>query len=428
VPDRFGSSVDRPAHIAPDLRAILARSMLRTFPAWILAPAHRARFLRHAHVFCVLALALVALGLAPGSAAAQPSRMLRPWTPPEADSVVAWAAQARALFQTQESDSATGPNQRAFDLVGKIGLRLLGSFQPDEWLQAPVMKGVLDSLKLETDVVVDPLSPQFVLLMVRNPYRRAAEAVGYLYWRHDQRIRYQGVVFVAGMEPRMRVWWTARQEAPYAWGVLSRPRASDAPWRLVLLRLAPSGILWRLVQYDFGGPDFARGGHAAWIDANGDQTPEIIAWSRDRSDSTFEECVGCPGVLVEQLFTEREAGFDLYDSRILPSPWATFQLFVRLLRDGNRAAASRLVQDPARVAEAIAAGWNAPARVPGFRLEYAEPDQAWPRWLAVRPRGPREGATLIVRFVLRDGRWIIREWTRASGAAPSPVQKGTQGK
>jgi hypothetical protein len=370
-------------------------------------------------------LVLLASAIAPAAALAQPSRMVRPWTPPQADSVVAWAAQARALFQTQRGDSATGPNQRAYDLVGKIGLRLLSGFGRGEWIQAPVIDHALDSLELDTDVVIDPVLPEFVLLMARNPYRRTAEAVGYLYWRHENRVRYQGVVFSAGLDPRMRVWWTSRQEAPYSWGVLSRPREPDAPWRLVLLRLDPSGTMWRLVQYDFGGPDFGRGGQAAWIDVNGDASPEIIAWLRDRSDSTFEECPGCPGVLVEQMFAERQGGFDLYDSRIFPSPWATFQLFIGLLRDGNRAAAARLVQDPARVTEAIAAGW---ARPSSFRLEYGEPGQSWPRWLAVRHRGGKEAPLYIVRFILRDGRWIIREWTKSGASPPSSVQKGAQSK
>src|SRR5262245_10907740 len=101
-------------------------------------------------------LALPACGLAAAPAAAQSSRAIRPWTPPAADSVVSWAAEARTRFQSPRGDSATGPNQRAYDLVGKIGRRLLFSVGRTHWIQAPAVGPILDSLALDTDVVIDP--------------------------------------------------------------------------------------------------------------------------------------------------------------------------------------------------------------------------------------------------------------------------------
>ena len=46
-----------------------------------------------------------------------------------------------------------------------------------------------------------------------------------------------------------------------------------------------------------------------------------------------------------------ESGFDLHDSRLLPSPYASFYLFVHLLREKNRAAAGRLLADPTKLDE-----------------------------------------------------------------------------
>jgi hypothetical protein len=369
-------------------------------------------------------LALPAWGFTAAPAAAQSSRSIRPWTPPAADSVVSWAAEARTRFQSPLGDSATGPNQRAYDLVGKIGRRLLFSVGRTHWIQAPAVGPILDSLALDTDVVIDPTQPDFVLLMVRNPYRPAAHAVGYLYWWKDRELRYQGVVFTGSAEPRMRVWWTSRPEAPYGWGVLTRERDPNGWWSLMLLRLDPTGTYWNLLQHESNGPDLGAGGQAFWNELNGDDRPEIVAWVRARSDSGFEECTGCPGLISENVFTERETGFDLFDSRLLPSPYSTFMLFVRLLRDRNRAAAARLVQNPAQVDQALALGWGAPARAGGWKLEYVEPRQAWPRWLALRHAAGAGSRLFTVHFTLKDGRWIIRDWQEPGATGKKPASKG----
>jgi hypothetical protein len=369
--------------------------------------------------------ALVACLLAHAPAAAQ-TTTVRPWTPPSADSVITWAAEARSRFQTARGDSATGPNQRAYDLVGKIGRRLLLSIGRGQWIQAPAMDQVMDSLSLDTDVIIDPAAPDFVLLLVRNPYKPKAHAVGYLYWHKDQELRYQGVVFTAVWSPRMRVWWTSRQQAPYEWGILSRERDPQGEWQLLLLRLTPDGTLWNLTQYEGNGPALGSRGQAFWTDINGDERPEIVSWIRSPSDSGFSECPGCPGLVQELIFTERERGYELHDSRLLPTPYSSFMLFVRLLRDRNRAAAARLLENPAGVDAALAAGWGSRAKSTTWSLEYAEPDQPWPRWLAMKLHSATGDLRYVVHFTQRDGRWIIRNWLQPVQAGKTPPTQGAR--
>ena len=373
-------------------------------------------------IAAAMTLGALAFAFASPAAAQSSDRFVRPWMPPATDSVNVWATEARARFQAIRGDSATGPNQRAYDLVGKIARRLLQTMRREEWTQAPVIERALDSLALDTDVVLDPKLADFLLLVVRNPFHPEAEAVGYLFWHRDTELRYQGVVLSGGEDPRMKVWWTARPDGPYEWGILSHPHRAPWSWELVLLRLYSDGSLWRLLQIEDRGLDLG-GGQVAWADLDGDDRPEIVTWSADRPDSAFQTCAGCPRILVERTFTEHDQGFELHDSRIVPSPWSSFVLFVDLLRHGNRAGASRLLRDPTRLQAAVAAGWGLPSRGIAWKLEYTEANQPWPRWLAIRHLAGKGRPLYIVHFALQEGRWIIRDWARSVAPRPPGASK-----
>jgi hypothetical protein len=183
-----------------------------------------------------------------------------------------------------------------------------------------------------------------------------------------------------------------------------------------------------LAQYEEGDPDLGRAGEAYWEDLNGDDQPEIVSWVRAGADSSFEECLGCPHLISERIFTEHEGGFGLHDSRLLSSPYASFVLFVRLLREKNRAAAARLLQDPAKLDEAVALGWGGHPRRGEWKLEYAEPRQAWPRWLALRFKAGKGEPLYVVHFTMKDGRWIIRDWAQASPGGKTSAKAGAQAK
>jgi hypothetical protein len=361
---------------------------------------------------------LVGAALLPGSAGAQ---TLKPWVPPSADSLVQWASEAKARFQQSSGDTVGGANLRAYELVGTMGRRLVRSLGRQHLLQAPAVGVVLDSMGLDVDVVVDPKFPQFVLLMVRNPYRLTAHAVGYLYWYRESDLRMQGAMFYGGHRPEMRVWWTGYPEQPYSMGVIDHDRDRNGAVRMTLFRLEPAAAHWDLRQYPQAGVDLPGAGEASWVDVNGDDRPELVAWMRAENDTLFEACANCPFIIHELTYTESRAGMRLHDLRVFPSPYATFTLFVRLLTEGNRAAASRLLRDPAKVDEAIAAGWGSRRRARSWMLEYAE-DERWPRWLAFIHRGPRGDQRYVVHFELKEGRWIISRWLK-----PRPPGGASQG-
>lgn len=357
----------------------------------------------------IAAVTLLVLGL--GLPAAARAQTVRPWVPPSADSLQHWASEAKVAFQSNAGDSIGGANFRAYELVGLMGRRLVRSLGPAGMLQAHAVEVVIDSLGLDVDVELDPTFPQFVMLMVRNPHRLTAKAVGFLYWYRDQDLRMQGSMFLGGHRPRMRVWWTGYQDQPYTMGVADHERASPGKAFVTVFRMGPTAAAWSMLQSPVQDLDLGGAAEVAWADINYDLRPELVAWVRAENDTLFESCRNCPFIIHEHTYTETRAGFRLHDFRILPSPYATFTLFVRLLADGHRSAAARLLVDPAKVDEAIAAGWGSRKRAKSWVLEYGE-EERWPRWLAFLHHGPRGDQRYIVHFELKEGRWIIREWLK----------------
>jgi hypothetical protein len=364
-----------------------------------------------------IALTLLAALMLPAAARAQ---ALKPWVPPSADSLLRWSSEAKVRFQDNKGDSVGGTNFTAYELVGTMGRRLVRSLGRTHLLQAHAIATVLDSLGLDIDVQVDPKLPQFVLLMVRNPYRLTAHAVGFLYWYRGDDLRMQGAMFYGGHRPTMRVWWTGYPDQPYSLGVIEHDRGGLRV-RMTLFRLGPTAAYWDLFQFPEEDPDLSGAGEAAWVDINSDDRPELVAWVRAQNDSLFEACLSCPFIIHELTYTESREGMRLHDRRVLPSPYATFTLFVRLLADGNRAAAARLLRDPARLEEARAAGWGERRSAGAWKLEYAE-EERWPRWLAFRHHGARGDRRYIVHFELKEGRWIISDWV-----TPRPPGRATRG-
>jgi hypothetical protein len=358
------------------------------------------------------ALLVLLFAVLPAAAHAQ---VLKPWVPPDMDSLRTWAADARSAFQSAKGDSATGPNYHAYDVVGRMGRKLLRSLGRANLIQAPAVKTVLDSLGLETDIRVDPLLPHFALLMVRNPYRRSAHAVGYLFWYLENDLRVQGVSFVGGSAPDIRVWWTGRENAPYAWGIVERARA-ESRYHLTVLSLTPNGQYWRISEYDPNGLDLGAGASVSWVDLNSDLQPELVAWVPAAFDSTVLVCDGCPHPVNELTYVESARGFQLLDVRLVPSPVTTFTLFARLLAQGDRAGASRLLENPAKIEEAASLGWTQKSKRP-WRVLYVEPNTAWPAWLMVRHElvAGRAHDWKVTMAPVR-GRWVIAGWDNRDDA------------
>jgi hypothetical protein len=372
---------------------------------------------------------LVLAGLLPAVPSA--AQTLRPWTPPGADSLTIWAAEARVRFQSNAGDSATGDNFRAYELVGAIGRRMVHALGRNHLTQISAIEAVIDSLGCSVEARVDPTVPDFALLMVHNPYRPQAASIGFLFWFRGDDLRTQGVVFTGGWRPAFRVWWSGHAEYPYECGIVDHSRAERGSLTMLLLRLNGEGTYWLVQQFGSHGPFVGGEGEAQWADVNSDGNPELVTWMRAPSDSLFLECSGCPTLYDERIYVEQKDHFELHDSRLLPSPYASFQLFVRLLQQQNRAAAVRLLVDPKQLDEAIALGW-ATHRKPGtWKLEYGEA-APWPRWLVLRYLGAADRPLYAVHFVMKEGRWIISDWGReptapaAPGGSPPPAAPATR--
>ena len=364
-----------------------------------------------------LALLLLLLCAAP---LARAQRVVEVPGVPVSDSLEAWVSQAKAGFQSNPGDSAGGENYRPYESVGLIGRRLLRALGHRDLLEAHAIQPVLDSLGLATEVATDPSSPTFALLMVRNPGRPQAEAVGFLYWYKGSDLRIQGAVFKGGYHPRVRVWWTGTPEYPYEWGIVDETRAGQL--RFTMLRLSPGGTVWGIQQDEERYPLLGETGEAQWVDLNGDRRPELVSWTRNPTDSLFAECADCPKLITERTYIEGREIFEQQDERLLPTPYATLVYFVRLLIDHQPAQAERLVRDPARVREELAQGWDQRVVRTPWTVEFGEGGEAWPRRLEVRFQGPHGVKRYGVIFARRDGRWIIENWFEpraATGQYPS---------
>lgn len=366
-------------------------------------------------VFRPVATVLSALVLSfflflPANAVAQPR--VRAWTPANMDSISAWAHEARERFRTNTGDSLGGENFRAYLYVGKIGQSLLASLGRGNMTQAPAVKTVIDSLDLVTEMAVDPAQPNFSLLMVRNPYRETADVTGFIYWYVGNVVHFQGVKFTSGRNVILRVWHTKYAEQPFSAAVIENARYGSKPLALSLLRMAQNGLFWTAAQYPGYGPDMGGRGDAAFPDLNNDGVPELVTWTRAQPDSMFLECRVCPSLLTEYTWSERAQGFELEETRLVPTAYANFVQFIRMLREGNRAGAARLLADPSKVADAIANGWDK-GRGPGlWRVTDAEEGETWPHWIVVRFHQGAADRSWVVHFVAKDGRWIIRDWIR----------------
>lgn len=366
---------------------------------------------------------LAALCLAMIGALQAHAAPIQPWVPPHADTLLAWAAQTRVQFQANTGDSVGGRNYAAYERVGTMGRTMLESMGRAGMVQAPLMEGILDSVGLDVDVVVDQDLPFFTLMMVRNPHRTSASSVAFLYWWRQQKLMTQGLLFQGGRDPKSRVWWTGRSDAPYAWGIIDRNQ--DPPRvGLTLMRLNRDGFYWNLLQYPSDSTALGTEGSAEFADINRDGSPEVVAWVRTEPDPMFAECRACPALITERTFVERRLGFQLEESRVVPTTFANFAMFLRMLREGRLDDAERLVARPSLIQRALEYGWN--RKGDGiWRFEYAEEGEQWPRWMVFALEAADGKKTAyMVRFGPAESRWIVEDFGPAAVAGSTPGNAG----
>jgi hypothetical protein len=357
----------------------------------------------------VLPLVLLAALLMPAAMRAQggPSPLPAPWIPAGTDSTRARALRAHAEFKLATLDTIDDVTFHPYEKVALIAHDMLVSLGRDHMNQAAALEGALHDLGFQTALRSDPSQPGFVLLMVRNPYRPSAAAIGYVFWWQGDRLRQQGTYFRRGFDPRFRVWWTGSGDWPYVCAIVDHGVARDERPGFLVLHLASDASHWSVVQYPGNGPDLEVGEEPAWEDINGDGRPELLTWLRIPSDSLFTECAGCTGLLRERVFTLHGDHFEPEDSRAVPTTYAQFQRFVRLLTDRHTTAARALVARASVLDSALAFGWGQDRRAGAWHLDTAENGQLWPRWIVVRQTRAKGRPLYAVHFALQGERWVI---------------------
>ena len=114
----------------------------------------------------------------------------------------------------------------------------------------------------------------------------------------------------------------------------------------------------------------------------------------------FDECPTCPHVYRTHRFRWRPDGFVGVEHRVVPSPYATFVLFISALVADDRSAASALVSDASLVDRARQLDWG--RSLGPWRLAPETDESAGPM---VFFRGKQEAYK--VQFLQRDDDWLI---------------------
>ncbi len=278
--------------------------------------------------------------------------------------------------------------------------------------------GVLDSLGVKAEFAQDPELSQFCALTFFHPAFDGYAAITYLYWWRGDELRSQRMLLTGGKRLQLEVWWTGQAEGAYEAGFIDHRRTGETrePY-FTLLRMSPRADFWSVVQAGRRDLDLGGRGNARFVDLNDDAVPELLAWVVSPPDPRFRANAELPPILSERIWQRSDSGFVVLDRRTVPSPFATFVLFLRSLEPAQSALARDLVATSAVLTRArtlklgtfkAPGSWEALGHSSGGR---------WHQRMRFQyGTATRRDRVLEVQMKFVEGRWIIERLDAPSGA------------
>jgi len=373
----------------------------------------------------LLAAAAPAHAADPAPTATQPA-LLSPWRPPEVDSLRLWAKEGLSLLSTTTSDSAGPTEIAAFDRFDRIASSMFRALGPRSMRGARGVLSILDSLGVKSEFAQDAELPQFCALTFFHPAFDGYAAVTYLYWWRGDELRRQRMLLTGGKRLQLEVWWTGHSEAAYEAALIDHRRTGETrePF-LTLLRMSPRADYWGVVQAGRSELDLGGRGQARFVDLNSDNTPELLAWVESPPDARFVPGPELPPLLSERIWQRSDSGFVMLDRRTMPSPFATFVLFLRALETAQSALARELVSAPAVLTKARTMKLGT-FREPGSWETLGQAaGGAWNQRMRFQyGTAARRDHILEVQMKFVDGRWLIDRLDTPAALRPAAPPPG----
>ena len=292
-----------------------------------------------------------------------------------ADSTAASARDSIALLaRAAQSGWESGAPEDAARISAALLLADLARHPADQWeMRTHVL---LDSVAIGADVVAAPC------LEAVNFFTRANPDAGswpYLFWcgdgrPHSQEIEGRGLHLVSAalatvtapaewepvrppFAPRRKTRpASAASESPSAVALLFSHRAGGGQQPLVMVwSHAHRDDPWNLVQTL--GADSLGGVGTGEFEPGEALTLVTRTYQPSRG---FDECATCPHLFRTRRFRWQDSGFVRLEEQRVPSPYATFVLFIAALSVDDRDAAARVVTDPGLVDRARQLEWGRP--------------------------------------------------------------------
>ena len=339
------------------------------------------------------------------------------WRPPGVDSLRLWAEEGLALLAPAKSDTVGPAEIAGFDRFDRIVSKSFGALGPRSMRGARGVLTTLDSLGVKAEFAQDAELPQFCALTFFHPAFDGYAAITYLYWWRGDELRRQRMLLTGGKRLQLDVWWTGKSEAPYEAGLIDHRRTGETrePF-FTLLRMSPRADFWGVVQAGRRDLDLGGRGTARFVDLNDDATPELLAWIISPPDARFRPGPDLPPLVSARIWQRSDSGFVVLDRRTLPSPFATFVLFLRALETTQSSLARDLVTTPAVLTKARTlrlgtftepASWEALGQGAGgpwhqrMRFQYGT--------------AARRDKMLEVHMKFVDGRWLVERIDTPAG-------------